>query len=203
MPIRIRNLSKAFDGKKVLENLSLDLPDAGVVAIEGRSGAGKTTLLNILMGLLPPDAGLIEGLAGKRVTAVFQENRLLENWSALKNIRLVCGRGVTDADIFAHLAEVGLAGEEKTPVRALSGGMKRRVALVRGVIAAGDVLMLDEPFKGLDEATRGAAIAYVRAHARGRLILLVTHDRSEADALGAVMTVSIGAPTPEPAGQQT
>ena len=192
MPVRIRNLSKSFDGKRVLENLSLDLPDAGVTAVEGRSGAGKTTLLNILMGLLPPDAGLIEGLAGRRVTAVFQENRLLENWSALKNIRLVCGRGATDADIRAHLAEVGLADEEKTPVRALSGGMKRRVALVRGVIAPGDVLVLDEPFKGLDEATRDAAIAYVLRHAGNRLILLVTHDPAEAAAMGAVKTVFLG-----------
>ena len=193
MPIRIRNLTKRFGDKLVLDNLSLDLPDGGVVALEGRSGAGKTTLLNILMGLIQPDAGLIEGLAGRRVTAVFQENRLLENWSALKNIRLVCGRSATDGEIRDHLRQVGLAGEEKTPVRALSGGMKRRVALVRGVIAPGDILVLDEPFKGLDEATREAAMAYVRAHAAGRLILLVTHDHAEAEAMGAEMTVVIGA----------
>ena len=191
MPIRIRNLSKRFGDKRVLDGFSADLPDRGVAAIEGPSGAGKTTFLNILMGLLPPDAGLIEG--GRRVTAVFQENRLLENWSALKNIRLVCGRSATDGEIRDHLRQVGLAGEEKTPVRALSGGMKRRVALVRGVIAPGDILVLDEPFKGLDEATRDAAMAYVRAHAAGRLILLVTHDHAEAEAMGAEMTVVIGA----------
>ena len=195
MPVSVRGLSKSFDGKRVLDNLSLDLPDRGVVAIQGRSGAGKTTLLNILMGLLTPDAGLIDGLAGRRVTAVFQENRLLENWSALKNIRLVCGRGVTDAEILSHLGEVGLAGEAKTPVRALSGGMKRRVALVRGVIAPGDILALDEPFKGLDEATRDQAVRYVLSHAAGRLILLVTHDPAEAAAMGAVQTVVIGEET--------
>ena len=192
MPIRIHNLSKRFGDKTVLEDLSLTLPDSGVVVIEGRSGAGKTTLLNIIMGLLPPDAGHVDGLAGRRVTAVFQENRLLENWSALKNIRLVCGRGVKDADILSHLGQVGLAGEEKTPVRALSGGMKRRVALVRAVIPPGDILVMDEPFKGLDEATRDAAIRYVLAHAAGRLILLVTHDRAEAAAMNAVTTVSLG-----------
>lgn len=192
MPIRIRNLSKRFDGKRVLDGFSADLPDRGVVAIEGRSGAGKTTLLNILMGLVPPDAGLIEGLARRRVTAVFQENRLIEGWSALKNIRLVCGRGVTDLSISAHLGEVGLSGEEKTPVRALSGGMRRRVALVRAVIAPGDILVLDEPFKGLDEATRDMAVRYVLAHAADRLILLVTHDRAEAAAMGAGMTITIG-----------
>ena len=192
MPIRIHNLSKRFGDKTVLEDLSLTLPDSGVVVIEGRSGAGKTTLLNIIMGLLPPDAGHVDGLAGRRVTAVFQENRLLENWSPLKNIRLVCGRGVKDADILSHLGQVGLAGEEKTPVRALSGGMKRRVALVRAVIPPGDILVMDEPFKGLDEATRDAAIRYVLSHAAGRLILLVTHDRAEAAAMNAVMTVSLG-----------
>ena len=192
MPIRIHNLSKRFGDKTVLEDLSLTLPDSGVVVIEGRSGAGKTTLLNIIMGLLPPDAGRVDGLAGRRVTAVFQENRLLENWSPLKNIRLVCGRGVKDADILSHLGQVGLAGEEKTPVRALSGGMKRRVALVRAVIPPSDILVMDEPFKGLDEATRDAAIRYVLAHAAGRLILLVTHDRAEAAAMNAVTTVSLG-----------
>ena len=192
MPIRIRNLSKRFGDKRVLDGFSADLPDRGVAAIEGPSGAGKTTLLNILMGLLPPDAGLIEGLSGRRVTAVFQEDRLLEGWSALKNIRLVCGRGVSDADIIRHLGEVGLAGDEKTPVRALSGGMRRRVALVRAVIAPGDILVLDEPFKGLDEATRDRAVGYVLAHAADRLILLVTHDRAEAAAMGAEVTLSIG-----------
>ena len=192
MPIRIRDLSKRFGDKRVLDGFSADLPDRGVAAIEGRSGAGKTTLLNILMGLTPPDAGRIEGLSGRRVTAVFQEDRLLEGWSALKNIRLVCGRGVSDADIIRHLGEVGLAGDEKTPVRALSGGMRRRVALVRAVIAPGDILVLDEPFKGLDEATRDRAARYVLAHAADRLILLVTHDRAEADAMGAALTLSIG-----------
>ena len=192
MPIAVRNLSKGFDGKAVLRGLSFDLPDRGVVAVEGRSGAGKTTLLNILMGLVTPDAGEIAGLAGKRITAVFQENRLLEGWSAARNIRLACPRAVTDAQIAAHLAEVGLAGEEKTLVRALSGGMKRRVALVRAVLAPGDVLILDEPFKGLDEATRDAAAGYVLKHAAERLILLVTHERAEAEAMGAAQTVVIG-----------
>ncbi|MBR4441986.1 MAG: ABC transporter ATP-binding protein [Clostridia bacterium] len=192
MPVVVKDLSKSFDGKAVLSGLSFELPDSGVVAVEGRSGSGKTTLLNILMGLLPPDAGRIDGLAGRRVTAVFQENRLLESWSAMKNIRLVCPRAVTDAEIRAHLAEVGLAGEEKTVARALSGGMKRRVALVRAVIAPGDVLILDEPFKGLDEATREAAIRYVLRHASNRLILLVTHDRAEAEAMGAEKTITIG-----------
>ena len=185
MPISIRNLSKRFGDKTVLENLSLTLPDSGVVVIEGRSGAGKTTLLNIIMGLLPPDAGRVDGLAGRRVTAVFQENRLLENWSALKNIRLVCGRGVKDADILSHLGQVGLAGEGKTPVRALSGGMKRRVALVRAVIPPSDILVMDEPFKGLDEETRAQVIRFLLSRRNGRTVILVTHDPAEAAMMGA------------------
>ena len=191
MAVAVKNLSKSFDGKAVLRGLSFELPDRGVVAVEGRSGSGKTTLLNILMGLLSPDGGTIGGLAGRRFTAVFQENRLLEGWSAMKNIRLACPRAVTEAEIRAHLAEVGLAGEEKTPVRALSGGMKRRVALVRAVLSPGDILVLDEPFKGLDGATRDAAIRYIKRHAAERLILLVTHDRAEAEAMGAAKTITI------------
>ena len=190
--IEISGLCKSYEGKKVLDNFSCALPERGVVLVEGRSGAGKTTLMNILMGLREPDAGRITGMENRRVTAVFQENRLIENLSVMKNIRLACGRQATDAEIAAQLAAVGLAGEEKTIVSTLSGGMKRRVALVRAVMAPGDVLMLDEPFKGLDDQTKDMAVAYVRGHADGRLVLLVTHDPSEARALNAEKTISIG-----------
>ena len=183
LPIEIVGLCKAFGGKKVFERFSATLPDRGVVAVMGPSGSGKTTLVNILMGLEAPDAGIVTGLGGRRFTAVFQEDRLIEGWSALRNIRLVLPRGVRDADIVRHLEKVGLGAEAAAPVRSLSGGMKRRVALVRAVIAPGEILVLDEPFKGLDDAARRTAAAYVGDNAPDRLILIVTHDRRDAEEL--------------------
>lgn len=191
MPVVIDNLVKRFGEKTVLDHFSCVLPDEGTVFISGRSGAGKTTLLRLLMGLLSPDGGTISGLENRRITAVFQENRLLDNRTVLKNLRLVCPRGTSDKLFSRLLADVGLAGEEQTPVRLLSGGMQRRVALVRALAAPGDVLVLDEPFKGLDEVTKAQAIRLVRQHAPGRLILLVSHDEEEARALNAVQTITI------------
>ena len=195
MPIVIRGLKKAFEGKTVLDGLSLTLPDTGVVAVMGPSGAGKTTLVNILMGLTAPDAGQITGLAGKRFTAVFQEDRLLEGWSAVRNIRLVCPRGTPDQLIREHLGALGLGRDSDalSPVRTLSGGMRRRVALARAMLPEGDIVVLDEPFKGLDDQARGNAARYILQNARGRLVLLITHDPDEAAALGAAHTVTIGA----------
>ncbi len=193
MPIVLRDVSKAFGDKAVFDRFSLTLPDSGVVAVMGHSGSGKTTLANMLMGLTAPDSGAISGLEGLRFTAVFQEDRLIEGWSAARNIRLVCPRRVTDDEIRRHLAQVGLAGEADTPVRSLSGGMKRRVALVRAVLPEGDAMVLDEPFKGLDDDARRAAIDYVLTYAAGRLIVLISHDRTDAEAMGARTIVTIGA----------
>lgn len=192
MPVIIKDLTKRFGDKTVLDHFSLVLPDSGVVFIGGPSGAGKTTLLRLLMGLIPPDGGTIRGLEKRSFTAVFQENRLLERQSVLKNLRLVCPRRVSDDEIRCHLREVGLSGTENSAVQTLSGGMQRRVALVRAVLAEGGILVLDEPFKGLDDAAKALATDYVKRRAADRLVLLVTHDVREAETLGAVQTVLLG-----------
>ena len=193
MAIVFNDVGKAFEGKVIFDRFSLTLPDQGVVAVMGRSGSGKTTLANMLMGLTAPDRGTITGLEGVRFTAVFQEDRLIEGWSAARNIRLVCPRRVTDDEINRHLELVGLSGEAATPVKTLSGGMKRRVALVRAVLPEGDALVLDEPFKGLDDDARRAAIGYILTYAANRLIILISPGRTDAEAMGAKTIVTIGA----------
>ncbi len=177
--IRLENIHKSFDGKRVLAGFQAAFPAGQATCIMGSSGCGKTTLLNILLGLLPPDEGRVLGMP-ERVGAVFQEDRLCEDFSPLSNIRLVTGRRVPRAVILEHLKALGLEDWALAPVRTLSGGMKRRVAIARAVLYGGDVLVLDEAFKGLDEKTKAITMEYVRENTRGKTLIAVTHDGEEA-----------------------
>lgn len=195
MAVEIRNLCKAFGAHKVLENFCATLPESGVVEVCGRSGSGKTTLFRILLGLETADSGEIAGLEGWRIGAVFQEDRLLPHRSAVDNVRFVCG--ADEAEIRSHLEQVGLGAQAGQRVFTYSGGMRRRAAIVRAVLYPCRALLLDEPFKGLDEETRAQVIAYLKKYCGGRLVLLATHDESEARAMGAVARLKIGGETNE------
>jgi NitT/TauT family transport system ATP-binding protein len=155
----------------------------------GKSGSGKSTLINLLLGLVKPDEGEISISSDTRFSAVFQEDRLMEHLSAYDNLRLTTG--CRRSEIFSALEALGLNPSDRSPVRTYSGGMKRRVALSRGILFRADVLLLDEPFRGLDEETREQAIAYLMRQWADRLIILVTHDEEEARRMGAAQTVFI------------
>ena len=116
------------------------------------------------------------------VSAVFQENRLFEDFSALSNAAVVCPKGDRQ-EAARHLTALGLADSLSLPVRALSGGMKRRVSIARAVLAPGPLLVLDEPFTGLDRTTKAVVLDYLKRYTQGRTLLLVTHDPAERDAL--------------------
>ena len=192
MDIEVKGLTKSYEDKLVLDGFNAVFPEGSITCIMGGSGCGKTTLLNIMLGFLKADEGTIAGLP-EHIGVVFQEDRLCESHSAVSNVRLVTGDRFTKEQIAQELVNLDIAAEDvNKPVSEFSGGMKRRVALVRAVIAPGDVLILDEPFKGLDDDTRGAAMRYVLNRAADRLILLVTHDRAEAEAMGALKTIQIG-----------
>ncbi len=183
MTLIAKNICKSFGEKKVLQDLSYEFPDGSFTAVMGPSGCGKSTLLAILMGTLSPDSGSIEPDTEYRKSAVFQENRLCENLTAGANIRLVTGKRFSPAEIDKELQALGLQDCLNTPVKQLSGGMKRRVALLRALLAEYDVLFLDEPFKGLDEITKALVIGRVKEKTAGRTVIMVTHDAEECTAL--------------------
>ena len=180
--ILVRALCKQFEGKTVLRDFSASFTAGQTTCVMGRSGCGKTTLLNILMGFLAPDAGQITGIP-PCLSAVFQEDRLLDGFCARTNISFVCPQ-LSAQEIDRHLAAVGLTMDAAQPVSELSGGMRRRVAIVRAVLANGDLLLLDEPFKGLDESTRAMVAEYLRAETAGRTVIMVTHDPDEVALMG-------------------
>ena len=191
--IRIEHLNKSYHDRPVLQDLSLSIPIGQTTAVMAPSGAGKTTLLRILMGLETADSGKIEGLDGLRLSAVFQEDRLCANLSPVSNIRLVTGSSLSRQEILSALEQTGLSDCAGQPARELSGGQRRRVALLRALLAPCDLLLLDEPFKGLDTETRKQIMDYVLLHFHkkpGRTALLVTHDESEASYMaGNVFTL--------------
>lgn len=188
--ISVKGISKAFDGKTVFSNLSLSFKRGTITCIMGPSGCGKTTLLRIMAGIEPPDAGSVDGMdtgkAGRDTIAfVFQEDRLSENFSAISNIRMVTGKRYSDAEIRSRLEEIGLRDFAEKKVSEFSGGMKRRVAIARAICYNADILLMDEPFKGLDDKLKKDVMDYVKRNTVGKTVICVTHDRAEAEYLGA------------------
>lgn len=180
MKIAFQNVEMAYDGKTVFSNLTYTFCLTGITALMGESGCGKTTLLRLLCGLEVPKNGEIVGMPQK-YTFMFQENRLLPWATVLENVAAVCN--VPTAERW--LAAVGLSQEANSLPSALSGGMQRRVALARALAHQSDVLLLDEPFKGLDVELRSKMIQLLQEQAQLRPILFVTHDPCEAQECGA------------------
>ncbi len=188
--IILTDLTKSFGDNCVLKQFTAAFPKGKVTAIMAPSGGGKTTLLRILMGLEQADAGTISGMEGMRLSAVFQEDRLCTNLSPSANIRLTSSK-VSKAAAALALESVGLDGNSRQPVRELSGGMRRRVAILRALMADYDILFLDEPFKGLDEATKELVIQDTRKRSAGKTVILVTHEKEEAAAMGACQILEL------------
>ena len=180
--LKLTAISHRYGDQPVLENKNLTLQPGKRLALMGPSGCGKTTLLRIALGLLNPTAGTVENTF-RKTAAVFQEPRLLPWRTALENINLVLGDGKPTLDTARYyLKQVQLSEAAEKYPRELSGGMQQRVAVARALAAEGDLLILDEPFKAMDEALREQIIARV-AETRAA-ILLVTHDEAEARMLG-------------------
>ena len=180
--LQVNNIKKRFGKTEVLKGVSFSLEKGQVLAIIGASGSGKTTLLRIVMGLLPPTDGTVENTF-RKTSVVFQEPRLLPWRTALQNVNLVLGDGKTTQETAKkYLEQVNLEDASDKYPRELSGGMQQRVALARALAAEGDLLVLDEPFKAMDEALREQIIALV-AETKAA-ILLVTHEEAEAKMLG-------------------
>jgi len=169
-----------------IRDLSVTLPDQGVVAVFGPSGSGKSTLIKLLAGLISPAKGEVSGLEAKKRAVVFQEDRLLPWYTALRNVALVC----RDTDLAASvLGRMELAQYLDVYPDALSGGMQRRAAIARALAFGGDMLLLDEPFQGLDAELKARVIERIRG--AFPLIVIATHQRQEAEALGLTQTIEL------------
>ena len=178
--IEIKEVSKSYD-KKVLDKVSFTVEPGSIMVITGPSGKGKTTLLNIMMGLVSPDSGEVIGIPEKK-SCVFQEDRLLENFTVEENLKLVSELPVEKLKEECSV----LLGEKEfsQKVREFSGGMKRRVSILRALLTSSEVIFMDEPFKGLDVELKEKVIRYTLEKRKDRTLFVVTHDMSEAEQLG-------------------
>lgn len=178
LALRLEHISKSYDGKPVLEDLSEEVKAGECCVLTGPSGVGKTTLLRLILGLEAPDSGRIVTSRPLRASVVFQEDRLFEGFTAAENCRAVLGKetgGPGEEEIRRALSEILPADELDKPVSELSGGMRRRVCLARACLFPSDLLVLDEPFSGLDDETRMRCIRFLRDRRNGRTLLLSSH----------------------------
>lgn len=176
--IKIENLTVKYD-KTVLENINLEFPQKGIYCIYAPSGRGKTTLLNAIAGLKKYSGKIsVDG----NISFLFQEDRLLNWLNAEENIMLV---EPDKNKAQEYMQNFGVEDFKDQMPQELSGGMKRRVALVRTLAYQADIYLLDEPFKGLDEDNAQKVRNTLIELSENKLILVVTHDELDLKKLNA------------------
>lgn len=175
----INNISVSFGENIVFDNFSLDLPKGKITCVLGPSGSGKTTLLKVLGGIKTAD-----GFLAPRCSFIFQEHRLLPHLSALDNLAVILEGDKKHRRERAKkmLADMELSDAESLYPHELSGGMAQRVAIARGLLFDAELLLMDEPFKGLDLALQERLIKYFVKYweENRRTTVFVTHSILEA-----------------------
>nr|WP_072515068.1 ATP-binding cassette domain-containing protein [Ndongobacter massiliensis] len=184
--IHIAQVTKKYGAHTVLHRFSAEIPEGKTTQLFGPSGCGKTTLLRLIAGLECMDSGKIyddrfprsspqSALSTRKIAFVFQENRLVEELRVIDNFRLVAPISAADSEI--ALASFGLSGLSDTPVSTLSGGMKRRVALLRALLSDWDLLLLDEPFAHLDPDCKKLVMEQTQRFLHGKTVVFVSHEQ--------------------------
>lgn len=215
MKLQIRDLCKNFGSLAVLEHVDMELESGQIYCLMAPSGTGKTTLFRILMGLETADSGEIRIQNQKeeqiircdrsmqsrfartssrtaeiqkkiRISAVFQEDRLCESFSAVDNVLMTAASSMNRELIMEELRSLLPEESLHRPVFTLSGGQKRRAAICRALCAPSDLLILDEPFTGLDPATKSEVIRYLQKKSAGKLMLLSTHQEEDIQTLNGI-----------------
>ena len=181
--LSIEKICKKYGEAIVLKNVSAVFTEDKINCIMGKSGIGKTTLLKIIMKLLTPDSGVISKTG--KISAVFQENRLIDKMSAIGNIMLVLEDTSKENEKRIRTLLTAILPQEcmDMPIYKLSGGQKRRVAIARALLCECDICLMDEPFTGLDKESKQHVVQFVKEYTKNKITIIVTHSETEAKAL--------------------
>lgn len=182
--LRAQGLLIGYGAEPLCGPLGFSLGPSSCLCLQAPSGTGKTTLLHTVARLQRPLAGSLENTARGR-SMMFQDTRLVEDLDAIDNILLFARPGFTRKDARDLACELLPKDALSRPACELSGGQRRRVELTRAFAAPGELVLLDEPFGGLDAQTHSCALAFVKRHGAGRIVVFATHDADDAQALGA------------------
>lgn len=182
--LKLENVTFSYQEKAVLDNFSLKVENGECVCLRGDSGCGKTTVARLLLGLEKTKQGAIS--SPKKISCVFQEDRLLNHITLWKNITLVIPKE-NAALALALVKELGLEDSLNLKVTELSGGMKRRVAIIRAIAFSGDALILDEAFNGLDTQNKLKIADIIKREfiLKDKPVLMITHVQEDATLLDA------------------
>lgn len=177
--IKLKNVSFAYGNQQILNDFNLSVNDGECVQLLGASGCGKTTVVRIILGLENKFSGEVK--VPDKISAVFQEDRLLENCDVQKNLKLVLDK---NQYLFAEelLKKFNMYDVRKKRISELSGGMKRRIAIIRAVAFGGDALILDEAFNGIDLENKQIAAEIIKSEflSKSKPVLLITHVKEDA-----------------------
>lgn len=197
MAVNLSKVSKSFDDKQILNELSIRIETGKIHTILGPSGCGKSTLLNIINGTINPDSGRCT-IDEAVISQVFQEPRLLPWKTVLENIKYVTSHvgESQNRTLIELIRQVGLEGSESKYPHQLSGGMQQRCALARAFAINARTIVLDEPFKGLDQKIKRQMIEVLISHWKQKQLtfIFVTHDVDEAMAFSHHITLLSDAP---------
>lgn len=200
MWVEVKDVSKRYGNLQVLRDFNIKFEEKTISALLGPSGCGKTTLLNIISGLEQYDSGNIKGIENKKFSYIFQEDRLVPWLSVEENIHFVLKRLYRNQEIInitdKYLKIVGLEEYKHYYPRELSGGMKQRVAIARAFAYPSDILLMDEPFKGLDmDLKTNLSEAFISLWKKDKkTVVFVTHDMNEAMVLADYVFILDGKP---------
>ena len=183
--IQLQNVTLSYQDKKtvktVLDKLTLDIPQGKTTVIMGPSGCGKTTLLRVIAGLISPTLGNVARETAS-ISYLFQDPALLPWLTAAQNVNLVLSdKKDTLGEAVEWLRRVDLEGEANTYPASLSGGMRQRVALARALSTDAELLLLDEPFRGMDDELHAKMRQLIQECRKGKTTVIVTHDAQDAE----------------------